>query len=112
MGRRTFESIGRPLPGRRTIVVTHQNGWAPEGVTVAGSLDEAKEVAGEGAVVCFGGGEVYTQLIDTAERLEITEIEADLEGDVCFPSIDPDRWRETGRVQRDGYSWVTYLRRP
>lgn len=110
MGRRTFESIGRPLPGRTTIVVTRRNTWSRDDVTVAGSIDEAIAAAGGEEIVCFGGGEIYTQLIDEADRLEITEIETSLDGDVYFPPIDPDHWQETERIQRHGYSWVTYLR--
>lgn len=110
MGRRTFESIGRPLPGRTTIVVTRRYAWSRDGVTVAGSIDEAITAADDEEIVCFGGGEIYAQLIDEADRLEITEIETGLDGDVYFPPIDPDRWQETERIQRDGYSWVTYLR--
>ncbi|GAB2550889.1 dihydrofolate reductase [Nocardia heshunensis] len=108
MGRRTFESIGRPLPDRRTIVVTRQNNWVPDGVTVMGSIDEAMAAAGDGEVICFGGGELYSQLIGHADRLEITEIESVLDGDVYFPVIDPNRWTETERVQCAGYNWVTY----
>lgn len=109
MGRRTFDSIGGPLPGRRTIVVTRRNAWSSEGVTVAGSIAEAITAAGEDEIYCFGGGEIYTQLINEADRLEITEIETDLDGDVYFPRIDRDRWQATKRIQRAGYSWVTYL---
>lgn len=110
MGRRTFESIGRPLPDRRTIVVTRRTDWASSGVTVAGSLEAALALAGDDEVVCFGGGAMYAQLIGDADRLEITEIESVLDGDVYFPTIDSSCWRATKRVQRDGYSWVTYLR--
>ncbi|MFJ4654841.1 dihydrofolate reductase [Nocardia sp. NPDC088792] len=108
MGRRTFDSIGRPLPDRRTIVVTRRNDWAPDGVTVVGSIDQAIAAAGDGEVICFGGGELYAQLIDHADQLEITEIESPLDGDVYFPPIDPTRWVETERLHREGYSWVTY----
>jgi dihydrofolate reductase len=110
MGRRTFDSIGKPLPGRRTVVVTRRTDWAPTGATVVGSIPEALAAAGDEEVIGFGGGEVYAQLLDSADCLEITEIEADLDGDVVFPDIDPTRWVETERIQRDGYSWVTYLR--
>ncbi|MGW0252619.1 dihydrofolate reductase [Nocardia goodfellowii] len=110
MGRRTFDSIGRPLPGRRTIVVTRQDDWAVDGAAVVSSVREALAVAGDGEVICFGGGQIYAQLIGDADRLEITEIDADLDGDVSFPSIDPSCWRAAQRIQRDGYSWVTYLR--
>ena len=111
MGRRTFESIGPPLSGRRSIVVSRRTDWAPEGVTVAGSIAEALAAASDDEVFCFGGGEIYTQMISDADRLEITEIAADLEGDVHFPEIDPALWRETDRVERNSYSWVTYSRR-
>lgn len=111
MGRRTFDSIGRPLPGRRMIVVSRRTGWAPEGVTVVGSIDEAmSEVADDDEVIGFGGGEIYSQLLDRAYCLEITEIAADLDGDVYFPKIDSMDWCEVARVQRDGFSWVTYHR--
>ncbi len=110
MGRRTFESIGRPLPGRTTIVVTRRHAWSRDGVTVAGSIDEAITAADSEEIICFGGGEIYAQLINEADRLEITEIETGLDGDVHFPPIDPGRWQETERIHRDGYSWVTYLR--
>ncbi|MGW1677262.1 dihydrofolate reductase [Saccharopolyspora sp. NPDC002376] len=111
MGRRTFDSIGRPLPGRRSIVVTRRTDWAPEGITVVGSIAEAMAAANDDEVFCFGGGEIYAQLIGAADRLEITEINADLAGDVHFPKIDPTSWHETDRVRRSSYSWVTYQRR-
>ena len=111
MGRRTFESIGRPLPGRRTIVVTRQPAWAAEGVTVTHSLEEALAAAGDcPEVVVFGGGELYAQLIARADRLEITHIRNEIEGDTHFPAIDPAIWREVGREERDAFDWVTYAR--
>jgi dihydrofolate reductase len=111
MGRHTFDSIGRPLPGRRTIVVTHRVGWTPDGVTVAGSIAEALSAAADdGEVIGFGGGEIYAQLLDEMGRLEITEIAADLDGDVYFPKINRTDWSEAERIQRDGFSWVTYRR--
>jgi dihydrofolate reductase len=123
MGRRTFDSIGRPLPGRRTVVLTRQSGWTHEGVTVAHSVDEAVAVAEQLAaempraaedaatVFVFGGGELYAELIDRADRLEITEVHAAVDGDVLFPAIDPARWEEAAREDRDGYAWVGYRRR-
>ncbi|MFI5719763.1 dihydrofolate reductase [Nocardia sp. NPDC051750] len=110
MGRRTFDSIGKPLPGRRTVVVTRRTDWAPAGVVIAGSISEALAAAGDGEVIGFGGGEIYDQLLDSADCLEITEIEAELDGDAVFPRIDPARWTETERIRWDGYSWVTYRR--
>ncbi len=110
MGRRTFDSIGRPLPGRRTIVITRQTDWSYEGVTVTHSVDQALAAAGCAEVVIFGGGDLYAQLIDRADRLEITHVEAEPGGDVYFPTIDPTVWRQTHREQRDGFAWATYQR--
>ena len=111
MGRRTFDSIGRPLPGRRTIVITRQPGWAVQGVTVTHSVEEALEAArGSSEVVVFGGGEVYAQLIGRADRLEITHVRDEIDGDTHFPAIDPAVWREVGREERGGFDWVTYTR--
>jgi dihydrofolate reductase len=111
MGRRTFDSIGRPLPGRRTIVITRQPGWAVQGVTVTHSVEEALEAArGSPEIVVFGGGEVYAQLIGRADRLEITHIRDEIDGDTHFPAIDPAVWREIGREERGGFDWVTYTR--
>jgi dihydrofolate reductase len=111
MGRRTFDSIGRPLPGRRTIVITRQAGWAVQGVTVTHSVEEALEAARDSPeIVVFGGGEVYAQFIGRADRLEITHIRDEIHGDTHFPVIDPAIWREVGREERDGFDWVTYAR--
>jgi len=111
MGRRTFDSIGRPLPGRRTIVITRQAGWAAPGVTVTHSVEEALAAARDSPeIVVFGGGEVYAQLIDRADRLEITHIQDEIDGDTHFPAIDPAVWREIGREERGGFDWVTYTR--
>jgi len=111
MGRRTFDSIGRPLPGRRTIVITRQAGWAAPGVTVAHSVEEALEAARDSPeIVVFGGGEVYAQLIGRADRLEITHVRDEIDGDTHFPVIDPAVWREVEREERGDFDWVSYAR--
>lgn len=100
MGRKTFESIGRPLPGRRNIVVTRDAGWAHEGVARAGSLDEAFALAGEtagDAVMVIGGGTIYAAALPMADRLEITRVHAAPAGDTLFPKIDPQLWQEVAR---------------
>lgn len=126
MGRRTFASIGRPLPGRDIIVVTRQADFAVEGVTVAASPADAvaaarRIAAGSGAaeIVVAGGGEIYRALIGEASRLVITEVHARPEGDVRFPPIDAGVWREVAREgpvqgERDSaaMSFVEYERRP
>ncbi|MGH3448460.1 MAG: dihydrofolate reductase [Nocardioidaceae bacterium] len=112
MGRLTYESIGRPLPGRTTIVVTRQRGWAADGVTVAHSLTEALAVAlaGDDDVFVMGGGEIYAQALPLADRLELTEVDQAPAGDTYFPVVAADDWEESAREQREGFTWVTYER--
>jgi dihydrofolate reductase len=100
MGRKTFESIGKPLPGRLNIVVTRQRDFAPEGVTVVANVDAAlvageERAAGDDEIMVIGGGEIYRSAIDRADRLYITHVEAAPEGDTHFPAIDPAVWRAT-----------------
>ncbi|NYE02838.1 dihydrofolate reductase [Kineosphaera limosa] len=113
MGRKTFEAIGRPLPGRRTIVVTRDRSWRHEGVESALDLGAALELAATDGVpiAVVGGGQIYTQAMPVATRLEVTHIDAAPDGDTFFPAIDPATWRESAHEQRDGYSFVTYVRR-
>ncbi|MBM6404989.1 dihydrofolate reductase [Phycicoccus sp. CSK15P-2] len=111
MGRRTFDSIGRVLPGRRSIVVTRQHDWSHASVETAHSLPEALSLAGPAdEVFVVGGGQVYAEAMPWAHRLLVTEVDLEPEGDVVFPAIDPAVWRETSREPRDGFSWVTYER--
>jgi dihydrofolate reductase len=99
MGRKTFESIGRPLPGRTTVVVTRQPSWSADGVLTAGSLGEALTVGAghEGDVMVVGGGEVYAQALDLADEVVLTEVHLSPEGDAHFPALDPAAWREVAR---------------
>ncbi|MCX8279560.1 dihydrofolate reductase [Phyllobacterium sp. 0TCS1.6C] len=101
MGRKTWESLGRPLPGRTNIVVTRDTGFAVEGVIAVRSIDEALLVAGSHAAadrvdeICIiGGGEIFRQALNRADRLHVTWVLADIEGDVHFPPIDPAVWEE------------------
>jgi dihydrofolate reductase len=125
MGRKNFQSIGRPLPGRETILVTRDPAFAPSGVVIAHELDAALDLASERAramgadeIIVAGGGEIYAQTIADASRLFITEVALDVEGDVRFPSIDPGQWREVRREKgerspRDeaDFTFVDYERR-
>lgn len=112
MGRRTFDSIGRVLPGRRTIVITRQADWTHADVETVHSLVEALSLAGPAdEVFVAGGGEVYAEAMPYAHRLLVTEVSDDPEGDVHFPAIDPGVWRETSREGHDGFAFVTYDRR-
>jgi dihydrofolate reductase len=125
MGRKTFQSIGKPLPGRHNIVVTRDAAFQHEGVTiapdVAAALDIAKAHAARDGVqeICvIGGGEIYRQTINEADRLVVTYVEAEVEGDTRFPSIDPNIWRENSSEafpagEKDSHSTrhVVYERR-
>jgi dihydrofolate reductase len=110
MGRKTWDSIGRALPGRRTIVITRQLGWTAAGADVADSVSRALGLAGTGPVYVVGGGEIYAQTIDGADALELTEVEADPAGDVVFPAVDPAVWSETEREPGEGFAFVRYER--
>lgn len=110
MGRKTYESIGRPLPGRRTVVVSRNPDLEIEGVEMAPSLEMALEIAGGDDVFVVGGGEIYRQAMGVADVLEITEVDAEPEGDTFFPEIDPNVWREVARTPGDGFAFVRYER--
>ena len=111
MGRRTHESIGRPLPGRRNIVVTRQAGARWDGCEVARSLDAAIALAGNAPeVFVIGGAELYRLALPRADRLHLTLIDADHRGDAFFPAFDPADWRETAREPGAGFAFVTYER--
>lgn len=113
MGRKTFDSIGRPLPGRTTVVVTRQVDWSFEGVHVVASVPEALRLAGsiDDDVFVLGGAEIYAQTLDQADRIELTEVHATPAGDTYFPSVDWSMWREVAREHQDGFDYVTYVRR-
>lgn len=98
MGRKTWESIGRPLPGRRSIVVTRNPGFDAPGAVVVSSLDAAVAAcAGATEAFVIGGAELYRLALPRADRLLITEIDFDFDGDTTFPAPDPARWREAAR---------------
>ncbi len=108
MGRLTFDAIGRPLPGRRTIVVTRDAAWAHEGVVVAHSVDDALDLAAGlgGDTVVAGGGQVYAQAMPRLTHQVLTEVHLVVEGDAYYPDFDAAEWRETRRVSRPDLDWV------
>jgi dihydrofolate reductase len=111
MGRKTFESIGRPLPGRRTIVITRQEDWHHPDVEAAHSLPEALSLAGPGdEVFVVGGGEVYREAMPFAQRLVLSEVRDSPEGDTFFPEWSRDEWREAAREPHEEFDIVTYER--
>lgn len=116
MGRKTYDSIGRPLPGRRNIVVTRQHGWSAAGVEVAHSLEAALALVQEADTACvIGGAELYRQALPLAHRLELTEIAESYQGDAHFPAFSADEWREVQREAHHSeqgldYAFVSYQR--
>ena len=126
MGRKTFESLPRgALPGRTNIVVTRDAGFRAEGALVTHSFIDAKAIATGDAlrrfateIAVIGGAEIYAQWMDSADRLEITEVHARPDGDTRFPPVDPAAWEEVARVRNPAgpqdsvdFSYVTYRRR-
>ncbi len=119
MGRKTWESLPdsfRPLPGRQNIVITRDANYRAEGATVAHSLPAAVSTASSDEAFVIGGAELYTSVLSQADCLQLTEIDADFEGDTFFPEIDLQQWRESSRqTHRDetgfDYAFVCYLRR-
>lgn len=114
MGRKTFESIGRPLPGRLNIVLSRQQEYAPAGCLVARSLADALTLAGDAAelFVC-GGGELYRQALPLADRVLLTIVEGEFAGDTTFPELSAD-FAETAREEGEGepfHEFVTFERR-
>jgi len=97
VGRKTFESIGKPLPGRRTVVVTRNPGFRPEGCLVAGSVQQAIEIAqanGEVEAFVIGGADIYARALEVADRIYLTQVHAEVGADTFFPELDRDSWVE------------------
>jgi len=96
MGRRTFDSIGRPLPGRTNIVISRNSGLAIEGIRVVHSLDEALRAAGAvPEIVVIGGAEIFRQVLPRTSTIHLTRVHARVAGDVLFPELDPAQWHES-----------------
>lgn len=118
MGRKTWESLParfRPLPGRHNIVVTRNPAYAAPGATVVASLEEALRLDIDATAFVIGGAELYAHALPLADRLELTEIDADIDGDARFPAFDRRAWREEKReagTSADGlrYAFVSYVR--
>ena len=119
MGRKTFESIGRPLPNRTNVVITRQEGLALAGCTVVHSLPEALALfAEEEEVFVIGGAQIYAEALPLADRLYLTRVGRAYEGDTCFPAWDPSEWELLEREEHacgEAYPWPfvfeTYRRR-
>ncbi|WP_086737496.1 dihydrofolate reductase [Erythrobacter colymbi] len=113
MGRKTFESLPGLLPGRRHIVLTRDAGWRAEGAEIAATLDDALALAGAGPIAIIGGAAVFEAFLPRADRVELTQIHADYDGDTFMPLLGPE-WQETAREDHaaDGaypaFSFITY----
>lgn len=98
MGRKTWESIGRPLPGRHNVVMTRSQNFDAPGAGVVRSAEEALELlADHEEIMVIGGGAIYRQFLDRAGRIYLTEVDAEVDGDVTFPELDPGQWAEVSR---------------
>jgi dihydrofolate reductase len=113
MGRATYDSIGRPLPGRTTVVLTRDPHWSADGVLVAHSFEEALARAADlpGDVMVAGGAQIYALALPHATHQVLTEIHAAPEGDTRYPHWDRTDWVETRRVPGEGLDWVWWERR-
>jgi dihydrofolate reductase len=110
MGRATYESIGRPLPGRTTIVVTRDPAWSADGVLVAHSLEEALAIAGDDEVFVAGGASVYEAALPHADAQLLSEVDVEPDGDTFYPPVDTDVWAEVSREPREGFTVVRWER--
>lgn len=122
MGRKTFEALGKPLKGRKNIVLTKQAGWKAAGAVAVKNFDDAlffiKEMEVK-EVMVIGGGQIYRSVLDMANRIHITRVDAQLEADTFFPSIDPAAWRLVSRQDHEAdekhkynYSFQVWERMP
>jgi dihydrofolate reductase len=115
MGRKTWESLPprfRPLPGRRNIVISRQQDYAAPGAEIADSLENALKLASTAtAVFAIGGEQIYRQAMPLADRLEITEVDLEPEGDAWFPEIAAFDWEKVAKTAGAGFEFVTYRRR-
>ncbi|GAB2884298.1 dihydrofolate reductase [Paralcaligenes ginsengisoli] len=118
MGRNTWDSLGRPLPGRRNVVVSRNPGFTASGASVHGSLTEALAACrAEPGVCIIGGAQIYAQALEYAHEIIATEVHAQVDGDAFFPSLNKAEWQETERLpqaEENGYRYdfVTYRRKP
>lgn len=116
MGRKTFDSIGRPLPNRRNIVITRNAGWRHDGVEAVGSVQAAVALLQQEPAFIIGGAEIYRQALPLTDTLVITEIGQTFQCDAFFPALDSNTWQETERLPASSdetglqYDFVTYRR--
>lgn len=110
MGRKTFESIGYPLPQRENIILTRQNNYNPREVLTARSLEEAINISTKDKIFIIGGSEVYDKAIPIADKMEITEVYGNYIGDRFFPDIDYSEWSLKSKINSDNCKFFSYER--
>lgn len=116
MGRKTFDSIGRPLPNRRNIVITRNPEWQHDGVEAVTSLAAAKALLSDAPAFIIGGGQIFADTLADSDRLIVTRIDKAFDCDAFFPAIDPQQWQETAREEHHSetngfdYAYITYER--
>jgi dihydrofolate reductase len=117
MGRKTFDSLPRLLPGRRHVVLTRDRGWSAKGAEVAHSVQEARALAGEARISVIGGADIFALFLPVADVVELTEVHGDVEGDTFMPPLNPAEWQEAAREEhraedgRPAFSFVRLERR-
>lgn len=119
MGRKTYESIGRPLPGRTNVIITRNGSFAPQGCVVVNSLQAALDMAKDDTeVFVFGGGEIFREALPLVDKIYMTVVHCTLDGDTHFPPLDPTEWTELERQEfmadeknQYDYSFVTLQRK-
>jgi dihydrofolate reductase len=119
MGRKTYESIGKPLPNRTTVIITRNKDYKAEGCIIVDSIEAALEVAKfDESPFIIGGAQIYKEAINLVEQLDITEVHHQFEADVYFPAIDPTIWKEIKRESFEpndknnySYSFVSYIKK-
>ncbi len=109
MGRKTWESLGRPLPGRLNVVITRNDSYEAPGATVCRDLDEALQACGDVERICIiGGGQLFTQALPRVDEIIATEIHTDIEGDTFFPELAIDEWEEVERLPQPEENGLNY----
>lgn len=103
MGRKTYQSIGKPLPNRTNIVVSRKKDWFEEGILIVGSLKEALKFAKkmDEEIFVIGGGNIYEQTIELADKLEVTQVKANLDAEIFFPKINEKIWKKTKEIAHE-----------
>lgn len=99
MGRKTFESIGKPLPNRKNIIITRDRNYKRDGCIIVHSAKDALKAAGDGDVMIIGGAQIYAEFLPKANKMYLTFIDADFEGDAYFPEYNEDEWKEMNREE-------------